>query len=47
MTIFGAEPEYWAVACVGSDGHCMLTDSEFVARIVPLSSRFAMDIAGE
>jgi hypothetical protein len=46
-TIFGAEPEYWTVACLGSDEHHMPTDFEFIARIVPPSSSFAMELAAE
>ena len=46
-TILGAEPEYWTVACLGSDEHCMPTDSEFIARIGPPSSRFVMGVAAE
>ena len=46
-TIFGAEPEYWTVACLGSDEHRMRADFEFIVRIVPPSSRFAMDVAAE
>jgi len=46
-TIFGAEPEYWTVACLGSDQHCMLAEFEFIARIVPPSSKFAVDLAAE
>ena len=46
-TIFGAEPEYWTVARLGSDEHRMPGDFEFIVRIVPPSSRFVMDVAAE
>lgn len=46
-TIFGAEREYWTVACMGSDEHHMLGDFEFIVRIVPPSSKIAVDLAAE
>jgi len=46
-TVFGSEPEYWTVACMGSDQHQMPAEFEFVARIVPPSSKQAISLAAE
>lgn len=48
-TVFGVEKEYWSIACVGSDGHRMPADFEFVAKIMPPSSKIkiAVEVAAE
>lgn len=46
-TVFGAEREYWTVACLGSDEHRMPAEFEFIVRIVPPSSKFAVELAAE
>ena len=46
-TVFGADREFWTIAYVGSDEHRMPADFEFIVRIVPPSSKFAVDLAAE
>ncbi|MBB6487784.1 hypothetical protein [Rhizobium lusitanum] len=46
-TVFGAEREYWTVACMGSDEHRMPGDFEFIVRIVAPSSKLAVALAAE
>lgn len=46
-TIFGGKPEYWTVACLGSDEHRMPADFEFIVRIIPPGSKIAIDLAAE
>lgn len=46
-TIFGEEPEYWTVACLGLDEHRMPADFEFIVRIVPPGSKLAIDLAAQ
>ncbi|WP_216332430.1 hypothetical protein [Rhizobium sp. X9] len=34
-TIFGAHPDYWTLAVIGSDQHHMISDFELVALVNP------------
>ncbi|NKN00863.1 hypothetical protein [Rhizobium leguminosarum] len=34
-TVFGADPDYWTLAVLGSDQHQMIGDYEIVALAVP------------
>jgi hypothetical protein len=45
-SIFGKEPDYWAVAIIGSDQHHMPDDFEFIAVAEP-PSEISMQYAAE